>query len=63
MLGPGLSSTVVDMNHYEITTIAGMLNDSLNRDPDLHRSPEWKRTRPTRRARRALTRQSLRSRT
>ena len=51
------------MNHYEITTIAGLLNDSLNRDPDLHRSPEWKRSRQTKRSRRALTRQSLRSRT
>jgi hypothetical protein len=59
----GLSSTVVGMNPYEITTIAGMLNDSLNRDPDLHRSPEWKRSRQTRRARRAVTRQSLRRRT
>jgi len=22
------------MQHYEITTIAGMLNDALNKDPD-----------------------------
>ncbi len=51
------------MNHYEITTIAGLLNDSLSRDPDLHASPEWKRSRQKRRARRAVTRQSLRNRT
>jgi hypothetical protein len=52
------------MNHYEITTIAGLLNDSLSRDPDLHASPEWKRARQKRRARRAaVTRQSLRNRT
>jgi hypothetical protein len=50
------------MNPYEITTIPGLLNDSLSRDPDLHRSPEWKLARQKRR-RRSLTRQSLRSRT
>jgi hypothetical protein len=51
------------MNHYEITTIAGLLNDSLNRDPDLHASPEWQRARRRRSSRRAVTRQSLRRRT
>ena len=63
MLRVGLRPTLEHMNSYEITTIPGLLNDSLSRDPDLHRSPEWKLARQKRRTRRTLTRQSLRSRT
>ena len=62
MYQTGLSRSLEHMNHYEITTIAGLLNDSLSRDPDLHRSPEWKRV-SKKRSRRALTRQSFRNRT
>ncbi len=49
------------MNHYEITTIAGLLNDSLNKDPDSTRMhPRSRVVRPGR-VRRSFARRARRS--
>ena len=43
------------MNRYEINTLASLLNDSLSRDPDLHRHPRTPVRRPGK-VRRAISR-------